>query len=131
MSNHLLRGGLLVDGTGTPARRADVLCEGGRISRVGGEIAPADAPGAAVIDCGGLIVCPGFIDTHSHSDLRILVEPDLPMKAHQGVTLDVLGQDGISVAPLREVDRERVRRKLAGLLGDPAALTWDWRSVGD
>ena len=83
-----------------------------------------------MIDCGGLIVCPGFIDSHSHSDLRILVEPDLPMKARQGVTLDVLGQDGISVAPLRPSDREAVRRKLAGLLGDPDCA-WSWEHVGE
>ena len=59
---------------------------------------------ARVIDADGLHVAPGFIDTHSHSDLRVLVEPDLPMKVMQGITLDVLGQDGISVAPVRDDD---------------------------
>jgi N-acyl-D-amino-acid deacylase len=127
MVGTLLRGGLVVDGSGAPGRRADVLVEGARIARVAPDLAPGDA---RVLDCGGLVVCPGFIDTHSHSDLRVLVEPDLPMKARQGIALDVLGQDGISVAPLRDEDREPVRRKLAGLLGDPD-VAWEWRSVAD
>src|SRR5262245_37969454 len=131
MEQRLLRGGLVVDGTGAEARRADVLVRGDRIARVAESIAPGD--GVETLDCGGLTVAPGFIDTHSHSDLRVLVEPDLPMKARQGVTLDVLGQDGISVAPLRDEDRVAVRRKLAGLLGDPPddQVSWEWRSVRD
>src|SRR6478672_6288622 len=98
----LLRGGMLVDGTGAPATRADVLVRGGRIAGVAPSIPLGPCgDGVVMIDCGGLHLCPGFIDTHSHSDLRLLVEPGLPMKALQGVTLEVLGQDGISVAPLR------------------------------
>ena len=112
----LIRGGLVVDGTGAPARRADVLIEDGRIVSVAPELT-IDGE-ARVLDVGGLHVAPGFIDTHSHSDLRVLVEPDLPMKVMQGITLDVLGQDGISVAPVRDDDVAQVRKQLAGLLGD-------------
>jgi N-acyl-D-amino-acid deacylase len=85
---------------------------------------------ARVIEADGLHVAPVFIDTHSHSDLRVLVEPDLPMKVMQGITLDVLGQDGISVAPVRDEDVEKVRKQLAGLLGDPD-VERQWRSVAD
>jgi N-acyl-D-amino-acid deacylase len=127
-NNLLIRGGLVVDGTGVPARRADVRIRSGRIVAV--EMGLTVEPDAEVIDAGGLHVAPGFIDTHSHSDLRVLVEPDLPMKVQQGITLDVLGQDGISVAPVRDEDVEQVRKQLAGLLGDPD-VERDWRSVGD
>src|ERR1700756_2844642 len=124
----LIRGGMVVDGTGAPAQRADVLIRDGQIAAVKPELT-ADAQ-ARVIDADGLHVAPGFIDTHSHSDLRVLVEPDLPMKVMQGITLDVLGQDGISVAPVRDDDVGAVRKQLAGLLGDPD-LPRDWRSVAD
>ena len=126
--NLLIRGGTVVDGTGAPARRADVLVRDGRIAVVGSELKVGGD--ATVLDAGGLYVAPGFIDTHSHSDLRVLVEPDLPMKVQQGITLDVLGQDGISVAPVRDEDVAQVRKQLAGLLGDPD-LPRDWRSVAD
>jgi N-acyl-D-amino-acid deacylase len=123
----ILRGGTVIDGSGAPAKRADVRVDNGHIAWVG-EI--KELEGAQVIDCGGLTVAPGFIDTHSHSDLRVLADPDLPMKVRQGITLDVLGQDGISVAPVRDDDVAQVRRQLAGLLGDPD-VERDWRSVAD
>lgn len=128
MSGHTLalRGGTLVDGTGAPARRADVGVDGDRITEVGD-----DVRGAIEVDCGGLHVAPGFIDTHSHSDLRLLVEPQLPMKLLQGVTLEVLGQDGISVAPMKKERVAEARRSLAGLLGDPREAGWRWESVAD
>jgi N-acyl-D-amino-acid deacylase len=115
---------MVVDGTGAPPRRADVLVAGDRIVVVGADLTWT----GEVVDAGGLMVAPGFIDTHSHSDLRVLADRDLPMKVMQGITLDVLGQDGISVAPVREEDVEQVRRQLAGLLGDPD-VERPWRSV--
>jgi N-acyl-D-amino-acid deacylase len=127
-NNVLVRGGTVVDGTGAPAWRADVLVRDGRVAAVAPDLAVADD--ARVVDAGGLHVAPGFIDTHSHSDLRVLVEPDLPMKVMQGITLDVLGQDGISVAPVRDEDVAHVKKQLAGLLGDPE-VERDWRSVAD
>jgi N-acyl-D-amino-acid deacylase len=73
-------------------------------------------------------VCPGFIDTHSHSDVKVLADPLLPMKVRQGITLEVFGQDGISVAPVRPEERAAWKQKLAGLLGD-FGVEWDWASV--
>jgi N-acyl-D-amino-acid deacylase len=157
MTRLVLGGGTLIDGTGSPARPADVVIEGDRIADV---VGPGQAGGgeACRLDCHGLSVCPGFIDTHSHSDLRVIAEPALPMKVRQGVTLDVLGQDGISVAPIGWPARlagsgagtgegaaapadghqaalvADVRRQLAGLLGDPQLpeeLGWVWRTVDD
>jgi N-acyl-D-amino-acid deacylase len=132
MSELVLRGGTIVDGSGGPAFRGDVLVRDGRIAAIGrdADAQLSAAADARIIDVGGLHVAPGFIDTHSHSDLRVLAEPDLPMKVQQGITLDVLGQDGISVAPVRDEDVEQVRKQLAGLLGDPD-VPRDWRSVAD
>jgi len=128
VSELLIRGGTVINGTGTPRRRSDVLLQDGRIWAVEPELTVG--ANMAVLDADGLIVAPGFIDTHSHSDLRILADPDLAMKVAQGITLDVLGQDGISVAPVRDQDLVQVRRQLAGLLGDPD-VPRDWRSVAD
>jgi N-acyl-D-amino-acid deacylase len=128
MTTALIRGGMVIDGTGAPARRADVGIRDGRIAAVDEDLTVD--PDARVIDAAGLYVAPGFIDTHSHSDLRVLVDADLPMKVQQGITLDVLGQDGISVAPVRDEDVDHVRQQLAGLLGDPD-VPRDWRSVAD
>jgi N-acyl-D-amino-acid deacylase len=74
------------------------------------------------------MVAPGFIDAHTHSDLMLLADPLLPMKVRQGVTLEVVGQDGLGVAPLRPQDREGVRRQLAPLAGNPD-LDWDWATM--
>ncbi len=122
----VLRGGTVIDGSGGPRRQADVGIEGEKIA----EIAPG-LRGEEEIDCQGLMVCPGFLDTHSHSDLFAMAEPLLEMKLRQGITLEVLGQDGISVAPLRPTDVATTRRSLAGLDGDPAGVAWDWSSVAE
>jgi N-acyl-D-amino-acid deacylase len=126
MHHIVLRGGTVVDGTGGPSRRADVAIDGDRIAKV----APS-LRGHLELDCGGLVVAPGFLDTHSHSDLFVFAEPQLTMKVRQGVTTELLGQDGISVAPVRPEHIAITRRFLSGLDGDPREAPWDWSSVAD
>lgn len=123
----VLKNGTVIDGSGKPRFFADVAISRNRVAAI-------DAPGSLAapneIDCSGLVIAPGFIDTHSHSDLRVLTEPELPMKIRQGITLEVFGQDGISVAPIRAVDRPQTERQLAGLLGR-LDRAWDWESVAE
>ena len=93
----LLSGGRIVDGTGNPWRMADVAIKGDRIAAVG-RIDPKEAK--RVLDVSGLIVAPGFIDIHSHSDYLLLEDGRALSKVHQGVTTEVLGE-GSSAGPFR------------------------------
>lgn len=126
----LIRAATVVDGTETPRYSADVLVDGERIAEI-----YRDGPGAAdadrVIDAAGLVLAPGFIDMHAHSDLQILLNPTHPSRITQGVTTEVLGQDGLSYAPVTSEVLAVVRRKIAGWNSDPADFDFDWRSVGE
>jgi N-acyl-D-amino-acid deacylase len=93
----LLRGGTVIDGSGAPRFGADVRIEGERIVAVGANQAPE---GAEVLDVGGRIVAPGFIDVHTHDDQIVLSAPHMLPKISQGVTTVVIGNCGISLAPL-------------------------------
>ncbi|HEY8368851.1 MAG TPA: D-aminoacylase [Thermodesulfobacteriota bacterium] len=128
MLDLLIRGGRVVDGTGRPAFRADVAIEGGRIRAVG--LLP-QAEARRVIDATGRVVAPGFLDLHSHSELALLADPFNPPKLEQGFTFELLGQDGLSVAPLTPAATAATRQALAGLAGDPPGIDWSWRSVDD
>ncbi len=88
--------GMVLDGTGTPARRVDVGITAQRITALG-DLQKAES--RAVIQAGGRLVCPGFIDVHSHSDTYLLIEPTAPSKVYQGVTTEVVGNCGASAAP--------------------------------
>jgi N-acyl-D-amino-acid deacylase len=97
----LLRGGTVIDGTGAPRFAADVRVEGERIVAVGADLA---AQGTVVIDAVGMIVAPGFIDVHTHDDQIVLSAPHMLPKISQGVTSVVVGNCGISLAPLVRAD---------------------------
>jgi N-acyl-D-amino-acid deacylase len=127
-----LVGGTVVDGRGGPRQQADVHLVGDTIHAVGPAIGPPPTGGndPAVIDATGLIVAPGFIDLHSHSDIALLAEPLVACKLDQGITLEVLGQDGLSVAPLTDDVADVWRHHLAGITGN-YALPWDWRAFDD
>src|SRR5690606_41755920 len=82
------------------------------------------------VDGWGLVVCPGFVDTHARSGLRVLVEPALEPKVRQGITTGLLNQDGISVAPVRREQVASWRRYIAGLDGDPP-IEWTWQTFDE
>ncbi|MFC1417505.1 N-acyl-D-amino-acid deacylase family protein [Streptacidiphilus cavernicola] len=131
----LIRGALVVDGSGGVPYRADVPVRDGRIGAIhregGSGPRPTAPPGVRTVDADGLALTPGFVDMHAHSDLALLTDPAHQAKAAQGVTLEVLGQDGLSYAPVDGSTLPGLRRQLAGWNGDPDALDWSWRSVGD
>lgn len=87
----LIRGGRIVDGTGNPWSRGDLAIRGDRIAAVGR--IPAEAPARRTIDASGLVVAPGFVDAHSHSDWVLFEDGNAPSKVRQGVTTEVLGED--------------------------------------
>ncbi|MCX4512938.1 D-aminoacylase [Streptomyces sp. NBC_01619] len=123
----------VIDGTGGASYRADVGVEDGRITtitreREGGGPRPT---ARRTIDADGLALAPGFIDMHAHSDLALLRDPDHGAKAAQGVTLEVLGQDGLSYAPVDDRTLAEVRRSITGWNGDGSDIDFDWRTVGE
>jgi N-acyl-D-amino-acid deacylase len=97
MTDWVLRGGDVIDGSGRHRRRADVAIAGDRIAEIG---VAAKAEGAREIDVSGKIVAPGFIDVHTHDDRALFTTPEMAAKASQGVTTVVTGNCGISLAPL-------------------------------
>src|SRR5690606_22817087 len=121
----VFRGARVVDGSGEPGYVADVGITDGRIAA----IERARLSGTRVVDADGLVLAPGFIDMHSHSDIQILADPDRLAKVSQGVTTEVLGQDGLSYAPVDDKVLEALRAQLAGWNDDPPGFDWNWRTV--
>lgn len=97
MTDWILRGGTVIDGTGAPRFRADVAIAGDRIAAVG-DVSKAQR--VREIDVSGRIVAPGFVDVHTHDDRALFATPEMPAKASQGVTTVITGNCGVSLAPL-------------------------------
>src|SRR5215468_8854447 len=93
----LIRGGTLIDGSGAPGARGDLAIAGGRIAALGASL---DGRADKVIDAGGLAVTPGFIDIKTHSDFVLPINPKAESKVRQGVTTEIIGHCGFSVAPV-------------------------------
>jgi N-acyl-D-amino-acid deacylase len=113
----LLRDASLIDGTGSPARPADVAVSGDRIAAVGppGELSPGRE--TQVVDLDGLALAPGFIDIHTHYDAQILWDGDLTPSSWHGVTSVVMGNCGFGIAPTRPDHREIIVRTLENVEG--------------
>lgn len=122
----LIKNGTVIDGTGNPRYTADILVDADKIAKIG---SLTQEDGMEVIDATGLVVAPGFIDTHSHSDLQILLDPEVKPKVMQGITTEVLGQDGISMAPLPVEYISPWRKNLAGLDGDSDKINWEFKNT--
>lgn len=122
----LLRGGLVIDGTGAPARAADVGVLGDRIIAVGdlGAVEPGEV--ATTIDAGGRVVAPGFIDPHGHSDGSLFLDGALASHLRQGFTTQLSGNCGDTLAPITPVGRALVELSLR-----PHGLVARWRTFAE
>jgi N-acyl-D-amino-acid deacylase len=127
MLDILIRGGLIIDGTGNPGYYGSIGVDGDTIKVFRGSVQDVEA--ARTIDASGLTVCPGFIDMHAHSGLVLLSEPEHEPKVRQGITTELIGVDGNSYAPFRSQDDFRRFVEInSGLDGNPP-LPGSWSTV--
>src|SRR5438477_8230078 len=129
MLDLLIRNGLVIDGSGAPARRADVAVSNGKITDIG---RVSDAA-KKTIDASELVVAPGFIDPHTHYDAQICWDGALTPSSWHGVTSVVMGNCGVGIAPCRPATREIAMRDLVNVEAIPfevlaAGITWDWET---
>ena len=134
MAEHdlVIRGGFVVDGSGTPGREADIAIAKGRISQVG----EVTGSGAEEIDAKGKLVAPGFVDIHTHYDGQVTWGDALSPSSNHGVTTAIMGNCGVGFAPVRACDHGRLIRLMEGVEDIPfpvlsEGLPWNWESFPD
>src|SRR4051794_40200854 len=129
----LVRGGTLVDGTGAPARPADVRVRDGVIVEVGAALPPE---GEVIVDAGGAYVAPGFIDSHTHYDPSVWWDPLVDPMPQHGVTTVITGNCSLSLTPVRAADR-RSASDVFGFIEDipvdafTSGIPWTWESYAE
>src|SRR6478752_3941001 len=128
----VIRGGTVVDGTGAPARTADVAIDNGVITEVG----QVDGTADRTLDADGLLVSPGFVDIHAHYDGQASWGERMIPSSWHGVTTVVSGNCGVGFAPVHPGDHEMLVELMEGVEDLPGAvlnegLSWEWESIGD
>lgn len=129
----IIRGGSVVDGTGTEPFYADVAVDHGRISKIGDL---GDRQAAAEVDAAGKIVTPGFVDIHTHLDAQVGWDPELRSSSYHGVTTALIGNCGVTFAPVSPKNRSYLANLMQAVEDISAdaileGLPWDWTSYGD
>ncbi|MFT4569660.1 MAG: N-acyl-D-amino-acid deacylase [Hyphomicrobiaceae bacterium] len=129
MYDLIIRGGLVVDGSGSEPRTADVAVNGGRIAAVG----DLSEPALRTLDADGLIVTPGFVDIHTHYDAQATWDPHLTPSGWHGVTTAICGNCGVGFAPARPDEHEFLIGLMEGVEDIPGAalsagIRWDWET---
>jgi N-acyl-D-aspartate/D-glutamate deacylase len=132
MHDIVIRGGIIIDGTGKSAFAGDVAITDGRIAAVGGKQGPARRD----IDADGLLVTPGWVDAHTHYDGQAMWDPLLTPSCWHGVTTVVFGNCGVGFAPVKKHHRQALMDLMEGVEEIPnpvlaAGLTWEWESFPD
>jgi len=134
MHDLVIRGGWVVDGTGAERDRADVAIDDGRITTIAPDIGPA----ATDLDADGRLVCPGFVDVHTHYDAQVFWDGTLSPSPLHGVTSVIAGNCGFTIAPLSDdpADGEYLMRMLSRVEGMPleslrTGVPWDWTTTAE
>jgi len=130
----LLKGGTVIDGTGRLGFTSDVALTGDRIAAIEPHIPVRDA--SRVIDASGLVICPGFIDHHTHYDAQVLWDPLVTCSSWHGVTSIIMGNCGVGLAPCKPEDREALVGDLVNVEGMSLdvlqqGVRWSWQSIGE
>src|SRR5262245_13654932 len=129
MHDLVIRGGTVVDGSGAPARRADVAIDGQRIVAVGTDV----GAGRREIDARGMLVTPGWVDIHTHYDGQVTWDPHLTPSGWNGVTTVVMGNCGVGFAPVRPGQQDFLIQLMEGVEDIPGTalaegIDWSWES---
>ena len=119
----VIRNGRIIDGSGSPWFKGDVGIKGERISAIG-DLGEFEAE--REIDAKGLVVCPGFVDVHTHSDTSFLVNPKADSKVMQGVTTEIVGNCGGSAAPVTELGKSFSKKQY-----EDRGIDWDWTTIAE
>ena len=125
----VVRGGTVIDGTGTPGRRQDLGIRDGKVAEIG----TALGPGKRAIDADGLLVTPGFVDIHTHFDGQVTWDTCLSPSCWHGVTTAVFGNCGVGFAPVKPDRHEWLVGLMEGVEDIPGTalhegITWQWES---
>jgi N-acyl-D-amino-acid deacylase len=128
MGSLLIKNAIILDGTGEEPFLGDIRVVENKIGQIGVDLPVGES---RLLDVTGLYACPGFIDMHSHADLALLKKPVPDQKIRQGVTTELLGQDGLGVAPLDEGSIDDLKEIISGLQGKLVDTAWTWESFSD